>query len=413
MEERKLIPILCLTNTFPYKGEQFLRTELELVDPDIPIGLWTFLPPESGSEVLLQKETISFHVYDEAKASLLSKIQAAITSVIQLLKKKEYAAALRKKGIMRNLIKAIKFAYISELRVIQISNWVRRKYSDAPKLIFYSYWMYEVAYVAARLKEIFPQSKFVTRCHRFDLYESQHTNGYLPYRHFILETADLVFPISEDARQYLNTLYQNKYDHKMEVARIGSIRDFDTLYTGNNEKILLVSCSNMIPVKRVTLIAEALQNTDLNIEWYHFGDGETRSKVEEIIKNFPKNVCGHLMGFTQNVEIQKFYSSHDITALINTSSSEGVPVSIMEAQSYGIPVIATDVGGTSEIVIDGENGVLLSVDFTPIELLSAIKNVLAHKDSYHTGAINTWSSMSDQKKLVKDFYTRILTLEEH
>ena len=405
--------IVCLTNTFPYKGEQFLRTELELVDPSIPIELWTFLPPENGSAVLLQRETIGLHVYDEAKTSLLGKVMAAISSVIQLLKNKEFAAALRKKGIIRNLIKSIKFGYISELRVIQISDWVRRVYGDAPRLIFYSYWMYEVAYVAARLKTIFPQSKFVTRCHRFDLYESQHANGYLPYRHFILEMADIVFPISEDAKQYLNALYRNKYDHKMEVARIGSIRDFDSLYTGDNEKILLVSCSNMIPVKRVSLIAEALQKTDLNIEWYHFGDGETRSKVEEIIKKFPKNVCGHLMGYTQNVDIQKFYSSHDITALINTSSSEGVPVSIMEAQSYGIPVIATNVGGTSEIVMDGKNGVLLSVDFSSEELLSAIETVLAHKDSYHTGAINTWSSMSDQQKLVMEFYTRLSSLEEH
>ena len=39
-----------------------------------------------------------------------------------------------------------------------------------------------------------------------------------------------------------------------------------------------------------------------------------------------------------------------IDLFINTSSSEGVPVSIMEALSVGIPIIATDVGGTKEIV---------------------------------------------------------------
>ena len=37
--------------------------------------------------------------------------------------------------------------------------------------------------------------------------------------------------------------------------------------------------------------------------------------------------------------------------MLNTSSSEGVPVSIMEAYSHGIPVVATDVGGNSEIVL--------------------------------------------------------------
>lgn len=43
---------------------------------------------------------------------------------------------------------------------------------------------------------------------------------------------------------------------------------------------------------------------------------------------------------------------------MNLSTSEGVPVSIMEVQSYGIPVIATNVGGTGEI-IDKDNGILL------------------------------------------------------
>ncbi|MFR4320263.1 MAG: glycosyltransferase [Blautia massiliensis (ex Durand et al. 2017)] len=45
---------------------------------------------------------------------------------------------------------------------------------------------------------------------------------------------------------------------------------------------------------------------------------------------------------------------------MNVSSSEGIPVSIMEATSFGIPGIATDAGGTKEIIRDKENGVLLS-----------------------------------------------------
>ena len=376
-----MTPIIVLTNTFPYKGEQFLRTELELVDDDIPLTLWTFLYPKPECEPLLHREAIKMFVFCEEKLKKNSKLKAALSSVTNLVRYNEVAGALRKRGKLRNLIKAVKFGYISELRVNQIADWVRKTYGNDPEVIFYSYWMYEVAYVSSRLKIIFPKCKFVTRCHRFDLYESQHANGYLPYRHFILDNADVVFPISDDARKYLNTLYNYEYDHKMEVARIGSIRDFEAVEAEKSAKCIVVSCSNMIPVKRIDLIAAALKDIDFEIEWYHFGDGETREKVEEIIKQYPPNVHAHLEGFTPNHDIQKFYSTHDITALINVSSSEGVPVSIMEAQSYGIPVIATDVGGTSEIVIDQINGILLDEDFNADALISAIKSVIAQKEA--------------------------------
>ena len=58
---------------------------------------------------------------------------------------------------------------------------------------------------------------------------------------------------------------------------------------------------------------------------------------------------------------------------INVSSTEGIPVSIMEAMSFGIPVIATAVGGTPEIV-NNENGYLLSKDPSAKELAEVIQN---------------------------------------
>jgi len=45
-------------------------------------------------------------------------------------------------------------------------------------------------------------------------------------------------------------------------------------------------------------------------------------------------------------DVLNYYASNPVDVFINTSSSEGLPVSIMEAMSFGIPVIATNVGGT-------------------------------------------------------------------
>jgi glycosyltransferase involved in cell wall biosynthesis len=63
-------------------------------------------------------------------------------------------------------------------------------------------------------------------------------------------------------------------------------------------------------------------------------------------------------GIQPNDYILNFYNENYIDLFINLSESEGIPVSIMEAQSAGIPVLATAVGGTPEIVND-ENGILV------------------------------------------------------
>ena len=70
-----------------------------------------------------------------------------------------------------------------------------------------------------------------------------------------------------------------------------------------------------------------------------------------------------------------YYKNESINLFVNTSSSEGLPVSIMEACSFGIPIIATDVGGTSEIVIENKTGMLLDVDFKPEVLSEKIKKM--------------------------------------
>ena len=49
--------------------------------------------------------------------------------------------------------------------------------------------------------------------------------------------------------------------------------------------------------------------------------------------------------------VLQYLKTEPVDLMLNTSSSEGVPVSIMRAYSHGIPVVATDVGGNSEIVL--------------------------------------------------------------
>ena len=79
------------------------------------------------------------------------------------------------------------------------------------------------------------------------------------------------------------------------------------------------------------------------------------------------NVEVDLKGQVTHENVLKWFEENPADVFVNVSSSEGLPVSIMEAFSYGIPAIATAVGGMPEIVTE-DCGVLLNPDFEPEEL---------------------------------------------
>jgi colanic acid/amylovoran biosynthesis glycosyltransferase len=87
------------------------------------------------------------------------------------------------------------------------------------------------------------------------------------------------------------------------------------------------------------------------------------------------------MGNVENSKILDFYSENYVDLFINFSEFEGVPVSIMEAQSAGIPVLATKVGGTSEIV-SSDNGFLVEKHFDLSETNQCISKKLVRRKQF-------------------------------
>ena len=100
-----------------------------------------------------------------------------------------------------------------------------------------------------------------------------------------------------------------------------------------------------------------------NFKWYFFGSGPLLNELEEkVIELNLSNHC-YFRGNIDHQELLNKYKLHEVDIVISSSISipdvfEGIPVSLMEAMSYGIPVIATNSGGTNELV-NGESGILV------------------------------------------------------
>jgi len=195
-----------------------------------------------------------------------------------------------------------------------------------------------------------------------------------------LANLDRLFLVSQAAIDYLSKKYPN-YSTLYELSRLG-VRDLGFSSSSSKDDIFrIVSCSSFVPSKRVELLLEGILSAAKSLpnqlfEWRHFGEGEARADLNKKIKSsFPSNARGIMDGYIPNDDLMRYYNDNPVDIFINVSSYEGTPVSIMEAISCGIPVIATAIGGNSEIVKD-ENGLLLSANPNPEEIARAIQTIL-------------------------------------
>ena len=254
-----------------------------------------------------------------------------------------------------------------------IGRYLRKQGVTQPgeRVVLYSYRFDYQPYVALLLKKkYFPDAAVIARGHRYDLYEQERGCGYIPMRPALLERLDKVVLIAQDGRRYLAERYPAWRD-KLTVSLLGT--EDHGPGPAPDGPFRLVSCSALTGNKRVALIAQALAGvTDRPVLWTHYGDGPLMGELRALCEKLPKNIHWELPGHIGNADLMAEYARWPAHLFVNASSSEGIPVSIMEAMSFSIPCIATDVGGTREIVRTGENGTLLPADVTAQALRQAI-----------------------------------------
>ena len=230
--------------------------------------------------------------------------------------------------------------------------------------VIYSYWLQITAYAAVRLKHNakVTEAFAISRTHGFDLYEERMKTNYLPFQKQIIMQLNEIASISLDGKRYLERKYGTGYN--ITIRHLGAQDRKITNPSVSRNPLRIVSCSRAVPIKRIDKIVEVLKTmTDIKIEWTHIGGGELLNNIKALAKELPQNITVKFTGTVANKKVYDLYSSMPFHVFVNVSKSEGVPVSIMEAMSFSIPVIATAVGGTAELVDDGQNGFLLNENF--------------------------------------------------
>ena len=283
--------------------------------------------------------------------------------------------------------------------------------------LLYSYWLDNSAYSIKLLSGEIHVNKTISRAHRGEIYFESSKTEYQPMFKILCDGLDEIYFISRNGKRY----FQEKLGIKeglshLKISRLGVINDENRQFsTPLNKIFLIVSCSNLITVKRIDLIIKALSLFQYEkIDWIHIGGGPEYNKLCEEAKRLLKksaNIEFNFIGSLSNQEVFDFYEKNEVSLIVNVSASEGIPVSLMEAFSFGIPAIATNVGGTSELV-NNSNGILLNSNPSAEELFEAIREFYLLSDSeilvYRENAFHTWKKNYNSKNY-KKFSTMLIS----
>lgn len=147
-----------------------------------------------------------------------------------------------------------------------------------------------------------------------------------------------------------------------------------TEFEKHGQDIRLISVGTLYWVKNQKMLIDAtinLHNRGYIVSLDILGEGEDRCRLETAIAQCNADSYIFLHGRKEDIEV--YLQRSDI--YVSASKTEGLPLSILEAMACGLPIVATDVGGTKDIVIDGVNGFLVSAD-SQEELETAIENLI-------------------------------------
>ncbi|WP_349763502.1 glycosyltransferase family 4 protein [Fusobacterium sp. SYSU M8D902] len=207
----------------------------------------------------------------------------------------------------------------------------------------------------------------------------------------LLKKSDLIFTLDKvSLNKYLK---YNKnvisVDNSIVIPKELPIRDTC------HDPLRLLFVGRFSKVKRIDGIIKAVLPIRDKIELTILGDGEEKEYLENLIRENDAERHINLLSSVSPEKVKEYMKNNDV--LIMNSIIEGKPMTILEAMSYGMPIITTDVGGISEIVkfkknslkIDGETESIISaINFSKNNYKILVKNSFLESKRFDFKIVN-------------------------
>jgi glycosyltransferase involved in cell wall biosynthesis len=214
-------------------------------------------------------------------------------------------------------------------------------------------------------------------------FNSLKSNFFIQTERFLARKSDAIIAISNQQHKELTEEFRIAPKDKFRIIPLGL--DLDKFQTNQEEKrkqfraafdvaddeIAIGIIGRLVPVKNHPLFLNALKHvlthTSKKVKAFIIGDGETRQELEALAQQLgiaysTEKDASHpqpLVFTSWRSDVDHIMAGLDIVTL--TSFNEGTPVSLIEAQAANRPIVSTRVGGISDILLEGETGLLADV----------------------------------------------------
>lgn len=210
-------------------------------------------------------------------------------------------------------------------------------------------------------------------------FNSAKTSLYKNLERYAAGCSNGIIAISEKQKFELSNIHKICNEEKIKVIPLGfdlskfqenseeKRKSFRLAYNIDDDEIAIGIIGRLVPIKNHKLFLEALkivfENTSMRVRAFIIGDGEERASLEnlasslniEFLNGESRNKAP--LTFTSWIkDIDWVNAGMDIIAL--TSLNEGTPVSLIEAQAAGRPIVTTAVGGIENVVINNKTALL-------------------------------------------------------
>ena len=265
--------------------------------------------------------------------------------------------------------------------------------------------VWERAYSKAKISESFDE--FQVKNYGFSISFQKKV------RSFSIKKSDIVVTPSQHLKNFILNL---GFKNKIEIINNGVFIPEENTNIFTNDQINITIVSRLVSHKNIEKIIKAI--SDLNsplINLNIIGDGPELNQLQKISleSNNKDNIIFH--GKLNRDEINHIFLNSDI--YIQASNYEGLPHSLLEAMSYGIPVLCTPVGECKEILGNEDRGYILDLPVSKNNIKSKISEIIGEKDIANKKGergkdfINEKYNLTNSFNLYKNLFTRLLEEE--
>ena len=265
--------------------------------------------------------------------------------------------------------------------------------------------VWERAYSKAKISESFDE--FQVKNYGFSISLQKKV------RSFSIKKSDIVVTPSQHLKNFILNL---GFKNKIEIINNGVLIPEENTNIFTNDQINITIVSRLVSHKNIEKIIRAISDLNNPLIYLNIiGDGPELNQLQKISleSNNKDNIIFH--GKLNRDEINHIFLNSDI--YIQASNYEGLPHSLLEAMSYGIPVLCTPVGECKEILGNEDRGYILDLPVSKNNIKSKISEIIGEKDIANKKGergknfINEKYNLTNSFNLYKNLFTRLLKEE--